>query len=90
MKFRAFQFAWLPVLIVAVAALGTNGNPNDPELQQIAGYRQWQRLTAKPMVLDASTSLVEPPSWTSAKSFPQPNPEERREPSLCTAPSRTA
>lgn len=55
MKVRALQFACLLVLVTAVAPLGTSGNSTDPELQQISGYRLWQPLTAKPIVLDIST-----------------------------------
>ena len=52
MRIPAFGFAWL-LTIVATAGIptGTNGNSRDPELQQIAGYRQWQPLTEKPIVV---------------------------------------
>ena len=52
MRIPAFRFVWL-LTIVATAGIptGTNGNSRDPELQQIAAYRQWQPLTEKPIVV---------------------------------------
>jgi hypothetical protein len=39
------------LIISAYMPTGINGSAPDPELQEIAGYRQWQRLTGKPIVV---------------------------------------
>ena len=39
------------LLISACMSTGINGHSADPELQEIAGYRQWHRLTEKPLII---------------------------------------
>ncbi|HEV7684582.1 MAG TPA: hypothetical protein VGO68_20905 [Pyrinomonadaceae bacterium] len=46
-------FAMTALLSVAATALGDNSA--DQTLQQVAGYREWTRLTHKPIVVDLST-----------------------------------
>ena len=46
---RLRVFAVTALLSCAVAVLGNNGD--DKTLQEIAGYRQWARLTEKPIVV---------------------------------------
>ncbi|HEV7746353.1 MAG TPA: hypothetical protein VGO56_15260 [Pyrinomonadaceae bacterium] len=46
-------FAMTALLSVAATALGDNGA--EQTLKQIAGYREWTRLTPKPIVVDLST-----------------------------------
>lgn len=50
---RLRVFAMTALLSVAATALGDSAA--DQTLQQIAGYREWTRLTAKPIVVDLST-----------------------------------
>jgi hypothetical protein len=53
MRIPAFRFAWLLTLVATAGiSTGTNGNSREPEIQQIAGYRQWQRLTEKPIAAE--------------------------------------
>ena len=47
---RLRVFAVTALLSCAVAVLGNNGHYK--ALQEIAGYRQWTRLTEKPIVVD--------------------------------------
>ena len=49
---RLTVFAVTALLSVAVAVLGNNGD--DKTLQEIAGYRQWTRLTEKPLPVENS------------------------------------
>lgn len=46
------------LIITACAATGINGKSGDPELQEIAGYKQWQRLKEEPIVVNQSNSLA--------------------------------
>jgi hypothetical protein len=49
------RFASLVGLIIsACIPAGTNGRSTDPELQEIASYRQWHKLTEKPIVVEWS------------------------------------
>lgn len=51
------RFASLVGLIIsACMSTGINGSTADPELQEIAGYRQWHRLTEKPLVVNEYVS----------------------------------
>lgn len=47
---RLRVFAMTALLSVAAAALADNAP--DQTLQQIAGYREWTRLTPKPIVVE--------------------------------------
>ena len=38
------------LIITACMSTGVGSSTADPELQEIAGYRQWRRLTEKPLV----------------------------------------
>ena len=49
---RLRVFAATALLSVAVAVLGNVGG--DKTLLEIAGHRQWSRLTAKPIVVESS------------------------------------
>jgi hypothetical protein len=51
MKNPALRFASAVGLIIsACMSTGISGRSADPELQEIAGYRQWHRLTDKPVI----------------------------------------
>lgn len=53
MKVPALRIASVVGLIIsACVSTGLSGSVADPELQEIAGYRQWHRLTEKPIVVD--------------------------------------
>ena len=56
MKNPAVRFASVVGLIIsACMSTGINGRSTDPELQEIAGYKQWHRLTPEPVfVVDGS------------------------------------
>jgi hypothetical protein len=56
MKVPAFRLASIAgLIIIACVATTINGTSGDPELQEIAGYKQWHRLTPQPMfVIDSS------------------------------------
>ena len=53
-KFSLGLLAWA---VVATAGVVIAGVGDDDTLNQIAGYRQWARVTPKPLVVD-SASLV--------------------------------
>jgi len=44
------------LIISACMSTGINGSAPDPELQEIEGYRQWHRLTQKPLVVNEYAS----------------------------------
>ena len=44
------------LIISACISAGINGSAPDPELQEIAGYRQWYRLTETPLVVNEFVS----------------------------------
>ncbi len=44
------------LIITACMSTGINGSPADPELQEIAGYKQWHRLTLIPLVVNQYVS----------------------------------
>ena len=51
------RFASVVGLIVsACMSTGINASSADPELQEIAGYREWQRLTEKPITVDFASA----------------------------------
>ena len=51
------QFASVVGLIIsACMSTGINGSSADPELQEIAGYKQWRRLTETPLVVSQYVS----------------------------------
>lgn len=53
MKIPAFRLASIVGLIIsACMSTGTSASEPDPELQEIAGYRQWHQLTEKPLVVN--------------------------------------
>ena len=53
MKVPAFRLVSIVgLLITACMSTGTNASSPDPELLEIAGYRQWHRLTEKPLVVN--------------------------------------
>jgi hypothetical protein len=55
MKIPAFRIASVIGLIISsCASSGLRGSGVDPELQEIAGYRQWHKLTEKPIVVEWS------------------------------------
>jgi hypothetical protein len=55
MKSPSLRFASAVGLIISVCmSTGVNGRSADPELQEIAGYRQWHKLTEKPIVVEWS------------------------------------
>ena len=39
------------LMISACMSSGVSSSTPDPELQEIAGYRQWHKLTEKPLVV---------------------------------------
>ena len=43
------------LIITACVGTGINGKSGDPELQEIASYKQWDRLSKKPIEVDMST-----------------------------------
>ena len=53
MKISALQIASVVGLIIsACMSTGISSGIADPELQDIAGYRQWQKLTEQPLVVN--------------------------------------
>ena len=53
MKVPALRIAPLVGLIIsACMSTGISSGVADPELQEIAGYRQWHKLTEKPLVVN--------------------------------------
>ena len=50
---RLSVFAVSALLTVAGAVLGNNGE--DATLKEIAGYRQWTRVTEKPLLVGISS-----------------------------------
>jgi len=53
MKVPALRIASLVGLIIsACMSTGMSSGIADPELQEIAGYRQWHKLTEKPLVVN--------------------------------------
>ena len=53
MKVSAPRIASVVGLIIsACMSTGISSSIADPELQEIAGYRQWQKLTEKPLIVN--------------------------------------
>lgn len=53
MRVSALRIASIVGLIISgCMAIGISSGIADPELQEIAGYRQWHKLTEKPLVVD--------------------------------------
>lgn len=56
MKTSAFRLALLLGLTIAAGTnVATTAPSPDPDLKQLAGYRQWQRLTQKPIAVNAGS-----------------------------------
>ena len=56
MKTSASRLCLVLSLIVAtVTNVGTSTPSPDPDLQKLLGYRQWQRLTDKPIAVNIAT-----------------------------------
>ena len=52
MKVPSLRIASIVGLIISCCvAPGINGKSGDPELQEIAGYKQWHKLTDKPILV---------------------------------------
>jgi hypothetical protein len=45
----------LSLIIAAGTSVGTSTPSPDPDLQKLLGYRQWQRLTDKPIAVNIGT-----------------------------------
>ena len=45
----------LSLIVAAGATVGTSTASPDPDLQKLIGYRQWQRLTDKPIGVNIGT-----------------------------------
>jgi hypothetical protein len=55
MKVPALRIVSVVGLIIsACVSTGLSGSASDPELQEIVGYRQWHKLTEKPIVVEWS------------------------------------
>lgn len=57
MKTSAFRLACLLSALITAGTTVESISPSaDPDLQQLAGYRQWQRLTEKPIPIGVGSA----------------------------------
>ena len=57
MKQRLLKFLTFAASLSVVGAVWAGTNPDEAVLKEIAGYRQWTRVTPKPFPVEISSAV---------------------------------